>query len=83
MKVSLAKTSSQSKQIDAFCFERVRFLTLKGGLRNLFATIPYQQIKLSASVPVWESLNLEQISAVVVWAQFGPWLSRLWGPAKP
>ena len=72
MKVSLARTSSQSKQIEAFRYERARFLTLKVGLRNLFATIPHHQIKFLAPVPVRQTTafgsNLSHGCVGVIWA---------------
>ena len=63
--ISLTRPSSQCRQIDAFCFENVSFFASESGQRNLFATIPHQQIKLSASVPVRQTC---------FWNQFEPWL---------
>ena len=65
MNISLTRPSSQCRQIDAFCFENVSFFASESGQRNLFATIPHQQIKLSASVPVRQTC---------FWNKFEPWL---------
>ena len=65
MNISLTRPSSQCRQIHAFCFENVSFFASGSGQRNLFATIPHQQIKLSASVPVRQTC---------FWDKFEPWL---------